>query len=127
MNIAAIAAAGVNKAWATVASELIACTLRDAPTTTHDTATDTSSATWGAEQALDAFLWDDKKKENEPPKDDTVEARNRKAMIRRSDCPAFTEITTAAVLEETVSGIVWEVTAADSPPGGAIFILTLRR
>ncbi len=126
MNIAAIAAAGVDKAWATIASELTAVTLRDGPTTSYDATTDiTSPTTWAASVALDVFFWDDKKKENEPAKDGPVTARNRMALIRRSDCPTITEITAKAELLE--GAVVWKVTHTDTPPGGAIFILTLRQ
>lgn len=128
MDIRAIAAAGVNKAWGLIASELKACTLRCLPSSAYTAATDTTVTTWGKSVALSAFIYGEKDEEKEATTADEINTQERKqvalALIRVSDCDNADPNDQSELVE---GATVWKVQAVQRPPGGAIFILDLQR
>ncbi len=130
MNIAALAAAGVNKAWELVADELTAVTLKMGPAADYDPATDTDSPTWSKELTIDVFLYGEELENKEATTADEMNAPSRafiaKALVRVSDCDN-TRPDDRSQIVVTAGGVVWRVTKVEKPPGNAIFILELKR
>lgn len=129
LNIPAIARLAVGNAWSLAASVLTAATLTDEPAVVRDPVTEAETITWGFTFSLNAFFWDSKEEIDEggdqAAMDAALAVEKRMAMVRVVDCPGITEVSTLAKITEGAK--VWNVLKADAPPGGAIYILTLRR
>lgn len=135
LNIPAIARLAVGNAWSLAASVLTDCTLTDEPAVVRDPVTEAETITWGFTFSLlkanktGAFFWDSKEEIDEggdqAAMDAALAVEKRMAMVRVVDCPGITEVSTLAKITEGAK--VWNVLKADAPPGGAIYILTLRR
>lgn len=128
MDIAALARAGVNKAWPLIASELKACTLRCSPSASYDPTTDANAITWGQSVELSAFIYGEKAEEKDATTADEINTPERgilaSAIIRVSDCGAAIPNDQSELVEgETV----WKVQGSQFPPGSAIYILDLRK
>ncbi len=128
MDIAALAAAGVNKVWPLIASELKSCTLKCGPSSSYDAATDTATVTWANQVSLSAFIYGEKAEENDATTADEINTPERaivaKAIVRVSDCQGAVPNDQSELVEGST---VWKVQGAEFPPGSAIFILELRK
>lgn len=128
MDIAALAAAGVNKAWSLIASELKACTLKCGPSSSYDASADVTTVTWANEVALSAFIYGEKAEEKDATTSDEINTPERgiaaKAIVRVADCQGAVPNDQSELVEGST---VWKVQGAEFPPGSAIFILELRK
>lgn len=126
LDIPAIAAAGVNQAWAAAASVLTACTLRTEPTPTLDTTTDEETITWEDETALTALIYGVEQAEKDGPSGDKGPdiAYTGKALLRASDTAGLV-IDHRSQLNDGTNE--WLVSLVEIPPGDAIQILHLHR
>lgn len=126
LDIPALARTNVDLAWSLVDSVLTSSTLRLNPSGTYTPATDSKAVVWGSTLPnVKAFFWDDKN--NPTPqgfKQDGSQGLTKMAMVRLSDI-GNAEVDTSAEIDE--GPITWQVSGVDTPPGGAIVILSLYR
>mgnify|MGYP001293339451 CR=1 FL=1 len=128
MDIVALARAGLNKAWALIASELKSCTLKCAPSSSYDAETDQTVVTWANEISLSAFIYGEKAAEKDATTADEINTPERgtvaMAIIRVTDCGSVVPNDQSELVQGST---VWKVQGAEFPPGSAIYILELRK
>lgn len=124
LDIPAIAQAGIDKAWATAASVLKSCVVKQGPTPAYNPLTDTTTTTWASATTVKGLFYAPKSEEV-PSSLQTAYIENRMVMLllRSSDLPSFVAINDTVELGTTV----WHVTSVYRDPSEKITILTLIR